>query len=81
MSFNPKPCSRCAGKSFQVIPDLQYELWRPTTVLGVAASESLHARHTFTLVICAQCTQTEVYTQNGAELAHRVPGSYVATAT
>ena len=80
MSYHPKPCGHCGGKSFQVLPQLQVELWTPTTVLGLVASQNLQVRHTFTLVVCAQCTHTEMFTTNAAEIAHRLTGSYVANA-
>lgn len=80
MAFTPKPCPQCGGVSFQVLPGIQVELWQATTVLGLAAASKLGGWLTVTLVVCTQCTRTETYSTNAADLMHRVPGSYVLTA-
>jgi hypothetical protein len=67
--------------SFHVLPGVQLEVWRATTVLGMTASQKLGGgvRWTHTAVICTQCGRTESFTTNAAELAQHVPGSHIVT--
>ena len=80
MSFDPKPCAHCGAHTFHVLPSIQVELWQPTVVLGMSASQKL-GRGTFTLVVCTHCGRTETFTANAAELARLVPGAHVVTST
>ncbi len=81
MSFSPKPCAHCGGRSFQLVPNLQLEYWQASTVFGLMASSKATggARWTLTLVICAQCGRTETFTVNGSELSQMIRGSTVIT--
>jgi hypothetical protein len=65
-----------------VFPNLQQELWKPTTVFGMQASQKITGTcaWTFTIVVCTQCGRTDTFTVNGAELAERVKDSYPVTA-
>lgn len=80
MSFTPRPCAHCAGTSFHVIPGVQLELWRVSSVLGMAASAKLGAnRWTVTVVACTQCGRSETFTNDPASLAALYPGSQIVT--
>ncbi|MFO0693935.1 MAG: hypothetical protein U0230_10300 [Polyangiales bacterium] len=75
MSFQPRPCLHCGGPEFHVVPGVQLEVWRATSVLGMDASQKMTGgrRWSFTLVICTQCGRTETFTTNGAEVASFYP--------
>jgi len=79
-SFSPKPCAHCGGTSFHVLPDVQLEVHKLVTVLGLPGAGKVPGWWRLTLVICAQCTHTEFFTPNVAELVKRIPGAYTATA-
>lgn len=80
MSFSPKPCPHCGGSSFTVLPDIMLEAYKATTALGITVSSKIPGWWGLTLVVCTQCTHTEMFTPNVGELASRVPGAYPATA-
>jgi ribosomal protein L37E len=79
MSFTPKPCAHCGGRSFHLVPNLQLEYWQAMTAFGLQASRkaTAGARWTLTLVICTQCGRTEAFTVNGPDVAQRVQGSSI----
>lgn len=79
MSFTPKPCPHCGGVSFQIVPNLQLELYQPAIALGMAASRSTGVRWTFSLVVCTRCGRSDTFTMNGPELGQRIPGAYFAS--
>jgi hypothetical protein len=81
MSFALKPCSHCGGSSFHVLPDVQLEPYKATTVMGMTAGSKVGGWWRITMVVCAQCTRTDMFTTNIAELAPRVSGAYMLQAT
>jgi hypothetical protein len=81
MSFSPKPCLHCGGTSFHVVPNIQTQLWRGTTALGMQAHQKMNVWWTYTLVLCTRCARTDVFTVNAAEMTQGIEGSYVAHAS
>jgi predicted nucleic-acid-binding Zn-ribbon protein len=81
MSFSPKPCSHCGGTSFHVLPDLLLEAHKAVVSFGMTAGSKIPGWWRLTLVVCTQCTRTEFFTPNIAELASRVDGDYVVNAS
>lgn len=80
MSFSPRPCAHCGGTSFHVLPGVQLEPSQVSSVFGLVSSRKLSGVWwTITLVVCTQCGRTETFTNNAAELASHITGSYVAS--
>lgn len=78
MSFSPKPCAHCGCTNFHVIPDVVFEAHRGVSVFGMSGTQ-LAGHWRITLVICAQCTRTETFTTNAAEVASSFAGAHPAT--
>lgn len=81
MSFSPKPCAHCGGTSFTVLPDVMLEAHKSVQVLGMVGGQKLPGWWKLTIVVCAQCTRTELFSPNAAEMARHVPGAYPTTST
>lgn len=64
-----------------MLPDLKLEAHRATMVLGMQAAQKLGPWWSLTIVVCAQCTRTEIFTPNVAQMAPHVPGAHMANAT
>jgi hypothetical protein len=78
-TFTPRPCQHCHGVSFHVVPNLRAELYEATSFLGIQAGKD-KGWLSFSLVICAQCSHTEMFTTNGPDLVQKIPGVYMAHA-
>ena len=78
MSFEPRPCPHCAGTSFHVIPEVQFEMWR---ALRGGSMPITSRQWTFTFVACAQCGRTDTFTSDPAGLAGQYPGAQLITTT
>ncbi len=68
------PCLSCGANEFVSIPEVAYEAHRAATAFGVAGVQRIGYWRA-TLVICAKCGHTDVFTTNTAELAKSVPGA------
>lgn len=78
MSFSPKPCTHCGGTQFHVLPEVAIEAHKAVAVFGMTGTQ--HVGHwRVTLVVCVQCSRTETFTTNAAELVQQVPGAYPAS--
>jgi hypothetical protein len=80
MSFSPRPCAHCGGTTFHLLPDLKLETHKATTVMGLQAAQKIGWLR-LTLVVCSQCTRTEMFTSNVAEMAPHLPGAGIVNAT
>lgn len=79
MTQHVRPCAHCGFTTFHFVPNMQLDVTHATTLLGMAASQTIKGRRwTFTLVICAQCGSTQTFTANGTDLVHWVPGAGTA---
>lgn len=78
MSFSPKPCTHCGCTQFHVLPEVAFEAHKAVEVWGMSGTQQVgHWR--LTLVICVQCSRTETFTTNAAQLLQTVPGAYPAS--
>jgi hypothetical protein len=67
--------------NFYVLPNIQVEFGTATTVLGMTAHKKAAGRYWWvTAVVCTQCTRTEMFTPNIAELAQVVPNAQMMSA-
>ncbi|MBX3201804.1 MAG: hypothetical protein KF894_26955 [Labilithrix sp.] len=80
MSFSPRPCAHCRGTQFHVLPDVMLEA-NKAVAFGRQTGGQKVGWWKLTVVICAQCTRTELFTPNAAELLPLFPGAFAATST
>jgi hypothetical protein len=82
MNFPLRPCVHCGATNFYLLPNIQVEYGTATTVLGMAAHRHAAGRYWWiSAIVCTQCTRTDTYTTNLAELVQVVPNAQVVTAT
>jgi hypothetical protein len=70
-----RPCPSCGGVEFDSLPDLAFELYNASTVMGLAAMSKISGGLLFTLVVCSGCGKTDMYTKNAAKVAERCKGA------
>ena len=63
MSYTQRPCV-CGGTSFQVLPNIQVH----------HGSSTYTQVWSVTAVVCAQCTRTEMFTNNADQVASHLEG-------
>ncbi|MBX3231799.1 MAG: hypothetical protein KIT84_44290 [Labilithrix sp.] len=80
MSFSPRPCAHCGGVQFHVLPDVMLEPHK-VVMFGRTTGGQRLGWWKVTIVICVQCTRTELFTPNAAELVSLTPGAHVVTST
>jgi hypothetical protein len=80
MSAPPRPCSHCGSATFHFLPQVRLPFEVATTLLGVTASKRIKGTFwEFTLVVCAQCGLSQMFTNNAPQVAQHVPGANTST--
>jgi hypothetical protein len=72
---HPYPaCPSCSGDAFISLPEVAFEAHKSVTALGLPAIQRSGTWRA-TMVICARCGRTDLFTKDAEELAGRIPGS------
>jgi hypothetical protein len=73
------PCRECGHKEFMVLPHILItEISK--SVMGGMASQNLQRDLRVTLVVCAACARTDLYTTNAEGLMKVVPDARMVSA-
>ena len=70
-----RSCPSCGGVEFDSLPDLAFELYSSTTVMGLPAMAKIAGGLHASLVVCSGCGKTDFYMKNAATVAQRCKGA------